>query len=85
MASSGVSQSTCTLRCQASAALVYGSSESLAERGWRGPFGTSSFVEDKERIPLNVGGQRFRYYLIWITTLPPNMQSASIAELTLFR
>src|SRR5271165_1222226 len=28
--------------------LVYGSSETLSERGWRGPFGQSSFVENKE-------------------------------------
>ena len=45
----------------------------------------STYVHDRERIQLRLGGQRFRYYLIWITTLPPNMQSASIAELTLFR
>jgi serine/threonine-protein kinase len=67
------------------AELAYGSSQALSERGWRGPFGASTFVENGERVPLNLGGQQFRYYLIWITTLPPNMQSASIAELTLFR
>jgi eukaryotic-like serine/threonine-protein kinase len=65
--------------------LAYGSSQALSERGWRGPFGASTFVENGERVQLNLGGQRFRYYLVWITTLPPNMQSASIAELTLFR
>jgi serine/threonine protein kinase len=65
--------------------LAYGSSQALSQRGWRGPFGASTFVENGERVQLNLGGQRFRYYLVWITTLPPNMQSASIAELTLFR
>jgi hypothetical protein len=27
---------------------------------------------------------RYRYYLLWITKLPGGMESASIAELTLF-
>ncbi len=66
-------------------ALPYGDPVTLAERGWQGPIGASSYVHDRERIPLSSGGQRFRYYLIWITTLPPSMQSASISELTLFR
>jgi len=65
--------------------LAYGDPETLAERGWKGPSGASSYVHDGERIQLNPGGQRFRYYLVWITTLPPGMQSASIAELTLFK
>ena len=33
----------------------------------------------------HLSGARYRYYLLWITTLPPGRQSASIAELTLFR
>jgi eukaryotic-like serine/threonine-protein kinase len=66
-------------------ALPYGDTVTLAERGWQGPFGASSYVHDRERIPLSSSGQRFRYYLVWITTLPPNMQSASISEVTLFR
>ncbi len=65
--------------------LPYGDSTPLPARGWQGPVGKSSFVESHERVQLNVGGQRSRYYLIWITTLPPNMESASIDELTLFR
>ena len=27
----------------------------------------------------------YRYYLVWLTTLPPGKQSASISELTLFK
>ncbi len=65
--------------------LPYGDSTTLAERGWRGPFGASSYVHEGERIQMTTGGQPFRYYLIWITTLPAGMQSASIADLTLFR
>src|SRR5450631_2346019 len=65
--------------------LTYGESRTLQERGWQGPLGESSYVHDRERIQLATGGHRFRYYLIWITTLPPKMQSAAIADLTLFR
>jgi hypothetical protein len=42
-------------------------------------------VHNHERIRLTAGGQRFSYYLIWITTLPPNAQSAAITDLTLFK
>jgi serine/threonine protein kinase len=65
--------------------LPYGDSTPLTGRGWQGPVGKSSFVHNRERIRLGVTGQRFRYYLLWIVTLPPSMQSASLAELTLFQ
>jgi len=65
--------------------LPYGSPTPLTARGWQGPVGQSAFVHDRERIQLNPGAQRFRYYLLWITTLPPNMESAAITELTLFK
>jgi eukaryotic-like serine/threonine-protein kinase len=70
---------------RAPAALAYGESTSLAARGWQGPVGQSGYVSDGTRIPLGLGGRPFRYYLIWITALPPKMDSASIGELTLFR
>ena len=63
----------------------YGDPTPLAARGWQGPVGGSGYVHDHERIQLAPYGQSFRFYLIWITTLPPRMQSASIAELTLFK
>jgi tRNA A-37 threonylcarbamoyl transferase component Bud32 len=66
-------------------ALPYGDSTPLTARGWQGPVGSSQFVHNRERIQLNVGNQRFRYYLLWIVTLPPGMQLASLAELTLFQ
>ncbi|HEY3960492.1 MAG TPA: protein kinase [Solirubrobacteraceae bacterium] len=65
--------------------LPYGDSTPLAARGWQGPVGKSHFVHNRERVQLNVTGRRFRYYLLWITTLPAGMQSASLAELTLFQ
>jgi eukaryotic-like serine/threonine-protein kinase len=65
--------------------LPYGNATPLTARGWQGPFGQGGYVHDRERIQLNLAGQPFRYYLIWITTLPPNSESASIADLTLFK
>jgi serine/threonine protein kinase len=65
--------------------LPYGDPTPLAARGWQGPVGASSYVHDRERIQLKSAGQPYSYYLIWITTLPPNMQAAQIAELTLFK
>jgi eukaryotic-like serine/threonine-protein kinase len=65
--------------------LPYGNSTPLTSRGWQGPVGASSYVHDGERVQLNLAGRPFRYYLIWIAMLPPNMDSASIGGLTLFR
>jgi len=65
--------------------LPYGDSTPLGARGWQGPVGMSADVHDGERIRLNLGGQPFRYYLVWITAFAPGMHLASISELTLFR
>jgi eukaryotic-like serine/threonine-protein kinase len=66
-------------------ALPYGDSTPLTARGWHGPVGEDPAVRKDAHIPLALGGARYRYYLVWITKLPPGQQSASIAELTLFR
>jgi len=65
--------------------LPYGNSTPLIARGWQGPVGQSGYVHDGERIQLSLAGRPYRYYLIWMITLPPGMQSASIGGLTLFR
>ena len=41
-------------------------------------------TERTAKIPLNTAGHPFRYYLLWITRLPPSGQ-AKIAEIFLFR
>jgi hypothetical protein len=64
--------------------LPYGDSTPLTARGWKGPVGEDTDVRSGARIKLDLGGARYRYYLIWITKLPPGMEYASIAELTLF-
>lgn len=38
-----------------------------------------------QRIPLDTAGQRFRYYLVWITKLPPGQEKAEISEILLYR
>jgi eukaryotic-like serine/threonine-protein kinase len=65
--------------------LPYGSSTPLRARGWRGPVGASTDVHSGEHIPLSLGQQPYRYYLVWLTTLPPGTQSATIDELTLLK
>ena len=65
-------------------ALPYGDSTPLGARGWQGPVGSSTAVANGARILL-ADPRQFRYYLVWLTTLPPGMESASINELTLFR
>ena len=66
------------------AQLPYGSSVPLAARGWHGPVGASPHVHGRDRIPIAVP-RAYRYYLVWLTTLPPNSQSATIAGITLLR
>jgi serine/threonine-protein kinase len=65
--------------------LPYGNATPLPARGWQGPLGTSQLVHGGERISLSTGGRRFRYYLLWLTTLPPGSQRATISDVTLFK
>jgi serine/threonine-protein kinase len=64
--------------------LPYGASASLAARGWHGPVGAGADVLSGARIRIAVP-RPYRYYLMWMTALPPNGQLATISELTLFR
>jgi hypothetical protein len=65
--------------------LPYGNSTALSARGWQGPVGASTNVRSGQRIPLTLSGHPHRYYLVWLTTLPPGMEVATIDELTLFK
>jgi serine/threonine-protein kinase len=46
--------------------------------------GSASTVNKKQNILLNTGGMRYRWYLVWITSLPPGGQTAYINEATLY-
>ena len=62
----------------------YGNSTSLGARGWQGPLAAAQNVRNRQRIRFASNSTAYRYYLVWLTTLPPGQQSASISELTLF-
>jgi hypothetical protein len=36
-------------------------------------------------VDLDTAGNRYRYYLVWITGLPPSAERVQIAEIDLFR
>src|SRR4051812_11274118 len=38
-----------------------------------------------QRFSLRTGGKRYRYYLVWITKLPPGAERVEIADASLFR
>jgi eukaryotic-like serine/threonine-protein kinase len=46
--------------------------------------GSASTVDKKQNILLNTGGRRYRWYLVWITSLPPGGQTAYVNEATLY-
>jgi hypothetical protein len=39
----------------------------------------------RTRVRLDTNGKRYRYYLVWITKLPPEQSTVQIAEIRLFR
>jgi eukaryotic-like serine/threonine-protein kinase len=55
----------------------------VPDPGWK-LVAAASAVQDGVQISLDTAGQPFRYYLVWITKLPPGKDIASISELTLF-
>jgi serine/threonine-protein kinase len=52
--------------------------------GWT-KVGTIHDVKGSQQIPLDTAGKEYRYYLVWITALPPNSTKATISELALLR
>src|SRR5215218_6669910 len=40
---------------------------------------------NKERWQFTTKGKRYRYYMLWITSLPPGQQQVKVSELTLYR
>jgi serine/threonine-protein kinase len=56
--------------------------KSLIDRGWT-QLSNPAAVQRMTHIPLDTGTGRFRYYLVWITQLPPGQGRTDIAELVL--
>jgi tRNA A-37 threonylcarbamoyl transferase component Bud32 len=52
--------------------------------GWTQVANVGSVTRTQD-IQLSTRGMRYRYYLVWITKLPPGRQSVELNEITLFR
>ncbi|MBX5440626.1 MAG: serine/threonine protein kinase [Solirubrobacteraceae bacterium] len=50
--------------------------------GWT-KVATLSDVKRSQQVPLDTAGRKFRYYLVWITQLPPDSENATISDLAL--
>jgi serine/threonine-protein kinase len=46
---------------------------------------SANSVTGSQRFALSTSGHRYRYYLVWITALPPGQNLASVNELTLYK
>jgi eukaryotic-like serine/threonine-protein kinase len=52
--------------------------------GWT-KLATIARAKPSQRVDLDTAGNRFKYYLVWITKLPPGASKAAISEIRLFR
>ncbi|MGH2862641.1 MAG: hypothetical protein ACRDLT_14225, partial [Solirubrobacteraceae bacterium] len=57
---------------------------SFSASGWH-PVGIATGVAATQTIPLSTGGKHYRYYLFWITTLPPDNNYISVNEIKLYK
>jgi hypothetical protein len=64
--------------------LPYGNPESLLQRGWT-LLSAPRAIPAQSTILLDTHGVPYRYYLLWITRLPPGSETAAISGITLFR
>jgi eukaryotic-like serine/threonine-protein kinase len=55
----------------------------VPDPGWK-QVGGADGVKSRQSLALDTAGQRFRYYLIWITKLPPGAKKVEISEVALF-
>jgi len=53
--------------------------------GWKSIGSKLTDVQARESISLDTAGQKFRYYLVWITELPTGSSKVAISDLALFR
>jgi eukaryotic-like serine/threonine-protein kinase len=52
--------------------------------GWS-RLGGGAVRSDHQRFKLAASGKRYRYYLVWITALPPDREKVEISEVALYR
>jgi serine/threonine-protein kinase len=53
--------------------------------GWTQVGDPFTVHKTKQRIDLDTAGTAYRYYLVWITALPPEAEKVEIAEVALYR
>jgi eukaryotic-like serine/threonine-protein kinase len=58
--------------------------DNFNDSGWV-KLGSSSAVESSQSIALSSHGTGYRYFLVWITKLPPEAESANITKVKLLR
>src|SRR5918994_1865369 len=66
---------------------IFGASGSLPESidaGWE-RLGGGVVRSDQQRFRLAASGERYRFYLVWITELPPGSQRVEIGEIALLQ
>ena len=61
-----------------------GPPERIDDAGWT-RVGGGKVRSRRERFTLETGTTRYRYYLVWITQLPPEAQKVTIQDLTLYK
>jgi hypothetical protein len=61
-----------------------GTAQTLKARGWT-QLAPTRAIADRTTIAINSSRLAYRYYLVWITKLPPSRQTAEISEVTLFK
>jgi eukaryotic-like serine/threonine-protein kinase len=57
--------------------------KTVPDPGWK-LVGSAKALKSRQSIALDTASQRFRYYLVWITKLPPDAKKVEISELALF-
>ena len=60
-----------------------GPPQTVPDPGWK-LVGSAKALKSRQSISLDTASQRFRYYLIWITKLPPQGKKVEISEVALF-
>jgi tRNA A-37 threonylcarbamoyl transferase component Bud32 len=68
---------------------IYGAEDRVPESidtpgGWT-RLAADTITREKQRITLDTEGTAYRYYLVWITKLPPDREHVEIDEVVLFR
>jgi serine/threonine-protein kinase len=66
---------------------IYGATGNKApasiDSGWT-KLGGGTVRTTQQRFKLNAAGKRYRFYLVWITELPPGQPRVDIGEIALF-